>query len=67
MTALAPQVEETCTQDTWDFSDLRALFINTTLKKSPEISHTQGVMDISIEISGDKGSPSTRFAPSTTT
>lgn len=55
MTTLAPQVEETCTQDIWDFSDLRALFINTTLKKSPEISHTQGVMDISIEIMRRQG------------
>ena len=34
----------------WDFSDLKALFINCTLKKSPEMSHTQGLMDISIEI-----------------
>lgn len=33
-----------------DFSDLRALFINCTLKKSPEVSHTQGLMDVSIEI-----------------
>ena len=32
---------------TWDFSDLRALFINCTLKKSPEVSHTQGLVDIS--------------------
>jgi multimeric flavodoxin WrbA len=33
-----------------DYSDLRALFINCTLKKSPEVSNTQGLMDISIEI-----------------
>jgi multimeric flavodoxin WrbA len=33
-----------------DYSDLRALFINCTLKRSPERSHTQGLMDISIEI-----------------
>ena len=31
----------------WDFSDLKALFINCTLKRSPERSHTQGLMDIS--------------------
>ena len=30
-----------------DYSDLRALFINCTLKKSPELSHTQGLIDIS--------------------
>jgi multimeric flavodoxin WrbA len=33
-----------------DYSDLRALFINCTLKRSPERSHTQGLMDISMEI-----------------
>ena len=37
------------TSDT-DYSDLRALFINCTLKRSPEVSNTQGLMDISIEI-----------------
>jgi multimeric flavodoxin WrbA len=31
----------------WDFSDLKALFINCTLKKSPEKSHTKGLIDIS--------------------
>jgi multimeric flavodoxin WrbA len=34
----------------WDFSGIRALFFNCTLKKSPELSHTQGLMDISIGI-----------------
>ncbi len=33
-----------------DYSDLRALFINCTLKRSPEVSNTQGLMDLSIEI-----------------
>src|SRR5258708_1678732 len=33
-----------------DFTGLRALFINCTLKKSPEISNTQGLIDISTEI-----------------
>lgn len=31
----------------WDFSHLRALFLNCTLKRSPELSHTQGLIDIS--------------------
>ncbi|MEM8680099.1 MAG: NAD(P)H-dependent oxidoreductase [Planctomycetota bacterium] len=39
-----------CTESRWDFSDLRALFINCTLKKSPEMSHTQGLIDISRSI-----------------
>ena len=30
-----------------DYSDLRALFLNCTLKKSPERSHTQGLIDMS--------------------
>jgi multimeric flavodoxin WrbA len=34
----------------WDFSDLRAVFINCTLKRSPELSHTQGLADLSIEL-----------------
>ncbi|MFP3881487.1 MAG: flavodoxin family protein [Actinomycetota bacterium] len=38
-----------------DFSDLRALFINTTLKRSPEVSHTQGLMNLSIEIMKRQG------------
>src|SRR4051794_27775479 len=33
-----------------DYSDLRALFINCTLKRSPERSHTQGLADRSIAI-----------------
>lgn len=36
-----------CDQSQWDFSDLRALFINTTLNKSPEPSHTEGLWQIS--------------------
>jgi len=33
-----------------DFSELSAVFINTTLKKSPDVSHTDGLMDISRKI-----------------
>jgi multimeric flavodoxin WrbA len=47
--------EELGTQDTWDFSDLKAMFINTTLKESPELSHTQGLMDVSMEIMRRQG------------
>ncbi len=41
---------ELCTTSTWDFSDLRALFVNCTLKPSPGLSHTEGLMRISMEI-----------------
>jgi multimeric flavodoxin WrbA len=33
-----------------DYSDLRALYINCTLKRSPEPSHTEGLMDKSVAI-----------------
>jgi len=33
-----------------DFSNLRALFLNCTLKRSPDRSHTQGLVDISAHI-----------------
>ena len=41
---------ELCTSSRWDFSDLRAMYVNCTLKPSPELSHTEGLMSISIEI-----------------
>ena len=47
---LNPKQEELCTRSTWDFSDLKALFLNCTLKRSPEVSHTQGLIDISTAI-----------------
>src|SRR3954470_10364465 len=55
VTTLTAQQEELCRQSQWDFSDLRALFINCTLKRSPEQSHTQGLADISIEIMRRQG------------
>ncbi len=50
MTVLTAMQEELCRQSRWDFSDLRALFVNCTLKRSPDVSNTQGLADISIEI-----------------
>ena len=32
------------------YSDLRAVYINCTLKRSPDVSHTQGLADRSIAI-----------------
>ena len=55
MATLTPLQEGLCSQETWDFSDLSAVFINTTLKKSPEVSNTQGLMDASIEIMRRQG------------
>ena len=39
--------EQWCSESRWDFSDLKALFLNCTLKKSPDLSHTEGLIKIS--------------------
>ena len=36
-----------CDSSKWDFSNLKALFLNCTLKKSPTLSHTEGLINIS--------------------
>ena len=42
------ELQETwCSESRWDFSDLRAVFLNCTLKRSPEQSHTEGLIRIS--------------------
>lgn len=38
------------TDKRWDFSGLKALFFNCTLKPSPQVSNTEGLMDVSINI-----------------
>jgi multimeric flavodoxin WrbA len=43
------------TEPTYDFSDLRALYINCTLKRSPEPSNTRALADRSIEILEENG------------
>lgn len=42
--------QDLCSQFTGDYSHLRAVYINCTLKKSPEMSQTQGLMDRSIAV-----------------
>ena len=39
----------------WDFSDLKALYLNCTLKRSPEFSHTEGLIRISRVIMENQG------------
>ena len=53
--SLSKQQLEMCESSKWDFSDLRALFLNCTLKRSPEMSHTQGLIDISKAIMEKNG------------
>ena len=48
--SMTDRMGQLVTGSAWDFSDLNALFINCTLKPSPELSHTQGLMDIAIDI-----------------
>ena len=47
--------EELCSESRWDFSDLKALFLNCTLKPTPELSHTEGLIEISQEIMSRNG------------
>ena len=39
----------------WVFTDLRAVYIKCTLKRSPDVSHTQGLADRSIAIREGNG------------
>jgi multimeric flavodoxin WrbA len=47
--------EELSVSSPWDFSDLRALFVNCTLKRSPEPSHTEGLAAIAVAIMEKNG------------
>jgi len=47
---LHPKAERTCADPPAHYSDLTALFLNATLKKSPEPSHTEDLMRNSIAI-----------------
>jgi multimeric flavodoxin WrbA len=52
---LTEMQEHLSAQTQWDFRDLRALFVNCTLKRSPEISNTHGLAAISMEIMRRQG------------
>jgi multimeric flavodoxin WrbA len=47
---LGSRDEQLCEASDWDFSDLSAIYINCTLKRSPEESNTQGLADRSVKI-----------------
>jgi multimeric flavodoxin WrbA len=55
MTNVNPDQERPGQESPWDFSDLRALYINCTLKRSPEVSNTRGLADQSIAIMHSNG------------
>ena len=50
MANLTERHEKLAAESTWDFSDLSALFINCTLKRSPEASNTRGLADLAVAI-----------------
>ena len=47
---LSDRQREMCESHDFDFSDLSALYVNCTLKRSPRQSHTRGLMDVSMAI-----------------
>ena len=50
MDRLPAEAEQLCAASPYDFSDLKAVFINCTLKRSPEVSNTEGLADLSMTI-----------------
>ena len=44
-----------CESSKWDFTNLKALFLNCTLKRSPDLSHTEGLINISRAIMEKNG------------
>ncbi len=60
---LSEKQESLCSQSKWDFSGLKALFLNCTLKKSPEMSHTNGLIEVSKAILEKNGIETTDIRP----
>ena len=47
---LTAQQEELCSQSTTDFSDLKAVTVNCSLKRNPDESHTRLLLSVAEEI-----------------
>ena len=67
MNGFHPVDKQLLEESRWDFSDLKALFINCTLKRSPELSNTQALADRSIAIMRPQASASRSSERSITT
>ena len=52
---LSERQEKLCDASPFDFSGLRAIFLNCTLKRSTELSHTEGLIQISKQIMEKNG------------
>ena len=55
MANLTERHEQLAAESKWDFSDLSALFINCTLKRSPEPSNTRALADLAVAIMESNG------------
>jgi multimeric flavodoxin WrbA len=55
MPELTEKQKQLCEESRWDFSDLSAIYINCTLKRSPETSNTQALGERSIRIMENLG------------
>ena len=58
--SVRPEMEGT---SSWDFSGLSTLFLNCTLKRSPELSHTEGLIRISRAIMETNGASVEELRP----
>ena len=52
---LTAQQEDLCSQNTTDFSDLKAVTVNCSLKRNPDESHTRLLLSVSEEIMRKSG------------
>ncbi len=52
---LSEKQQAMCRESSWDFTGLKALFLNCTLKKSPDLSHTEGLIAVSKAIMDANG------------
>jgi multimeric flavodoxin WrbA len=50
MDRLPAEAEELCAASPYDFSDVNAVFVNCTLKRSPEPSNTEGLAELAMTI-----------------
>jgi multimeric flavodoxin WrbA len=63
MTPIAPKGAQRGGGRPGEFSGLRAIFLNCTLKRSPELSHTEGLIRISREIMESVGADTELVRP----
>lgn len=60
---LSKKQEKLCNESSWDFSELRALILNCTLKPHPKPSHTETLIEVSQSIMEKNGVSTERLRP----